>query len=73
MKNPLIFGLSDAENVATGTVAGSGELNICLNTRNETGLCVSGISGVSDSNVLTGTATLRYVSQLRLPGLYICG
>jgi len=69
MKNPLIFGLSDAENVATGTVkSGSGNLNICLNSKNDAGLCVSGISGVSDSNVLTGTATLRSVNFTNFQG-----
>lgn len=58
MKNPLIFGLSDAENVATGTVSSSsGELNITLNEKNEVRLTESGTS--VGSNVISGTTTLR--------------
>jgi hypothetical protein len=61
MKNPLIFGLSDAENVAVGTVkSSSGELNISLNERNEVGLTEDGTTG--DSSVLSGTASLRTIS-----------
>lgn len=61
MKNPLIFGLSDAENVATGTVkSGSQDLNLCLTATNDAGLCESGIT--ADSSVISGTTTLRTVN-----------
>lgn len=67
MKNPLIFGLSDAENVATGTVkSGSQELNICLSATNETGLCESGIK--ADSNVVSGRTTLNTTSFVNFQG-----
>nr|NJM03111.1 hypothetical protein [Desulfobacula sp.] len=62
MKNPLIFGLSDAENVAVGTVkAGPGELNISLNEKNEVRLTEDGTTG--DSGVLSGTASLRTINS----------
>jgi hypothetical protein len=61
MKNPLIFGLSDAENVAVGTVkSSSGELNISLSETNAVSLTADGTAG--DSNVLSGTAILRTIS-----------
>lgn len=61
MKNPLIFGLSDAENVAVGTVkSSSGELNISLSETNAVSLTADGTAG--DSNVLSGTAILRTMS-----------
>ncbi|MCM2284197.1 MAG: hypothetical protein NDI81_05425 [Desulfobacula sp.] len=61
MKNPLIFGLSDAENVAVGTVkSSSGELNISLSETNAVGLTADGTTG--DSSVLSGTVTLTTVN-----------
>ena len=57
MKNPLIFGLSDAANVAVGTVkSSSGELNISLSETNAVSLTADGTTG--DSSVLSGTVTL---------------
>jgi hypothetical protein len=61
MKNPLIFGLSDAENVAVGTVKASpGELNISLSETNAVSLTEDGTTG--DSAVLSGTATLTTIN-----------
>lgn len=60
MKNPLIFGLSDAENVAVGTVkSSSGELNISLNETNTVALTADGTT--ADSSVVSGTVTLTTV------------
>jgi hypothetical protein len=62
MKNPLIFGLSDAENVAVGTVKSSpGELNISLSETNVVSLTEDGTTG--DSGVLSGTVSLRTINS----------
>ncbi|MDA8134561.1 MAG: hypothetical protein M0T82_08050 [Desulfobacteraceae bacterium] len=62
MKNPLIFGLSDAENVAVGTVkSSSGELNISLSETNVVSLTADGTTG--DSSVLSGTVSLRTINS----------
>ncbi|MFA5904476.1 MAG: hypothetical protein WC836_11135 [Desulfobacula sp.] len=67
MKNPLIFGLSDAENVAVGTVkSSSGELNISLNETNTVALTADGTT--SDSTVLSGTITLTTVNMFNFQG-----